>query len=108
MTTIYIKGRPKCKKVIRKALLKSKLDEGDHYIEGANQIPDTILYWITSRITLREFKQSIGAKVIWEYRLQFIEDVEELIEKESEELTDKERELLNRFKILKKINLLIS
>jgi len=98
MTTVYIKGRDKYKKAVRKALDKSKLEEGDHYIEGRNSLHETALYWITSRITLKEFKQAIGAKTVWEYRLRFIEDVEELIVKESKELTDKERELLNRFK----------
>jgi len=98
MTTVYIKGKDKYKKAVRKALYKSKLDEGDHYIEGRNALHETALYWITSRITLREFKQAIGAKIVWEYRLQFIEDVEKLIVKESKELTDKEIELLNRFK----------
>ncbi len=101
MTTVYIKGRDKYKKAIRKALSKSNLEEGDHYIEGRNALHDTLLYWITSRISLKEFKQAIGAKTVWEYRLKFIENVEDLIQKEDKELSDKELELLNRFKFKK-------
>jgi hypothetical protein len=98
MTTVYIKGKDKYKKPVRKALLKSKLDEGDHYIEGVNALHETVLYWITSRITLREFKEAIGSKLIWKHRLRFYENVEELVEKQDNSLTDKEVKLINKMR----------
>lgn len=99
MTTIYIKGREGCKKAIRKALGKSKLKEGDHYIEGVNSMHETTLYWITSRISLKEFKLGISSKVIWEYRLTFYENVEDLIPKKVEELSLSDIKLLKKLRI---------
>lgn len=78
--------------------MSSKLDEGDHFIEGVNSLHETALYWITSRITLRDFKLAIGSKLIWKYRLRFMENVEDLVEKQNDSLTKKEIELINRFK----------
>jgi hypothetical protein len=98
MITIYIKGKGKYKKPLRKALLKSKLDEGDHYIEGTNPLHETSLYWISSRITLRDFKKGIGANIIWEYRLRFYENVQELLTKTDEYLTEKEMKLINKMR----------
>lgn len=97
MTTIYIKGRGKFKSKIRKALYKSILNEGDHYIEGNTSLKCE-LYWITSRITLREFKLAIGAKYIWKYRLKFYKTVEEMNpEVTNEEFTSEELELIEEY-----------
>ena len=98
MTTVYIKGKEGYKRKVQKAIRHSKLEEGDHYITGENTFHNTLLYWRTSRITLKEFKKAIGAELIWKYRLQFIEDVDALIEKQANELTKKEKDLLERFK----------
>jgi hypothetical protein len=98
MTTVYIKGKDKYEKAVRKALRKSKLDEGDHYIEGVNALHQTVLYWITSRITLRDFKKGIGTNIIWKHRLRFYENVEQLLEKADNSLTEKEVRLINKMR----------
>ncbi len=96
MTTIYIQGRDKKKKAVRKALLKSELVEGDHYIEG-NHTGEFLLYWITSRITLKEFKIAIGSKIVWKYRLEFYESVESTMPKKKDELTDEDWLIISEY-----------
>ena len=104
MTTVYIKKTkvtgPKndaaYKAKIRKALRKSDLDEGDHYIEEANPEHETALYWKTSRITIRDLKKAIGADLIFEYRLKFYEDVQDLLPVvDTSSFTEKELELIS-------------
>lgn len=104
MTTVYIKGinksnRDTYKKSIKKSLSNSNFIEGDHYIEGNANSNEFILYWITSRITLREFKKQIGANIIWKYRLKFYENIDELNPKNEKNGFNKDEEdLIFKFK----------
>jgi hypothetical protein len=87
MTEIYIQGIGSCKKKVRKALSKSSLIEGDHYIEGVNSLHEhnqTLLYWKSSRVSIKDFKKAIGADIIWEHRLRFYESVDDLPKVKSE------------------------
>lgn len=98
MTTVYIKGKSGYKHKVRKSLNKSKLTEGDHYIEGVNSLHNTALYWITSRITLREFKLAITADIVWRYRLQFFENVEDLVVKKNDStFTSEELKIIEKY-----------
>lgn len=102
MITIYIKGINKYKAKVRKALRKSILVEGDHYIEGHSSHEDCTLYWLTSRITLLDFKKSIGAKYVWKYRLRFYKTIEEMNPKTIEgnfKYTPRESELMEKYRI---------
>ena len=104
MTTIYIKGINKYKSKLRKALYKSSLIEGDHYIEGNSGNNDYILYWITSRITIKEFKKAIGANIIWKYRLRFYKTPDEINKKTcSTEFSEEEKNLILKYEKISKI-----
>jgi hypothetical protein len=99
MTTVYIKGIGKCKSKVAKALRKSELQEGDHYIEGVANMPQTLLYWKTSRISLKDFKKGIGADIVWKHRLKFYEDIENLVVKEElGKFTTEELDLINEYR----------
>ena len=106
MTEVYIQGIGRCKNKIRKALSKSHLVEGDHYIEGINSLHEhhhTLLYWKTNntRLSLREFKEAIGPDLIWEHRLRFYENVDDLPKAEitSNEVTEEEMHLIEEYRL---------
>lgn len=71
MNPTYITGNGKYKSAVRKSLYKSSLKVGIDYIEGNSHQSNDILYWISVELSLREFKLAIGSKVIFKYRLQF-------------------------------------
>lgn len=105
MIEVYIQGKGRYRDKLRKALYKSDLIEGDHFIEGVNSLHEhksTSLYWRTTRITLKQFKQAIGAKLIWKYRLRFYTHIDELPkqEKSSLEITQKDIDLMKNYSIL--------
>ncbi len=99
MTTVYIKGIGKCKSKVAKALRRSSLNEGNHYIEGVTTLSHTLLYWKTSRISLRDFKKGVGADIIWKHRLTFHEDIDHLVTKKEDGIfTREEIELINEYR----------
>jgi hypothetical protein len=99
MITVYIKGKDGYRNKAKDRIRKSSLVEGIHYITGENAMHNTLLYWITSKISLKEFKKVIGSDVIWKYRIRFYQNVEDLIEKkDNNQLSKKEKELIERFK----------
>lgn len=73
--TIYIKGRNGFKPKVKKSLSKV-LIEGMDYIKGSTVL-DSKLYWIAPHITIRQFKEAIGASNVWKYRLKFHTDIDE-------------------------------
>ena len=93
-TTIYIKGRPKFKSKVQKALKYSGLDEGDEYITG--QDSKYALYWLPPEVSLRAFKLAIGAKIIWEYRLKFFFELKD--RKIDDNFTNEEQELIEEYR----------
>ena len=61
----------------------------------------TDLYWVDEKIKLREFKEAIGSKLVWKYRLNFFTALEAFIEsqnakKHNEEATAEERALFEK------------
>lgn len=86
MIPIYIKKHKEKKKRNFKTDIYIKLDKsplvmGDHYIMGELSSNDTVLCWITSRITLKDLKRAIGYKTILRHRLQFFTNINDLIPK---------------------------
>lgn len=79
-TTLYITGRSDFREDVRKKLENSKLDVMPGYLESSTAKGHWDLYWINDQYTLRNVKEAIGSKVIWKYRLQFFQDLEEFIE----------------------------
>lgn len=99
--TIYIKGRADFREDVRKRLEHSSLRFMPGYIESTSGKND--LYWVDDEVTLREFKEAIGGKLIWKYRLNFYQSLEAFIEsqnkkKKAQDFTDEELELIASMK----------
>lgn len=98
MRTIYIKGRKKYKKNIRKGLDKSKLIEGYDFIEGLGG-NDHVLMWIREDLDLRDFKLAISAKYVWKNRLRFYKSIDEMKPKRIDDgFSSSEISLMNEMK----------
>ncbi|MBS1557581.1 MAG: hypothetical protein JST69_02540 [Bacteroidetes bacterium] len=83
MKTIYVVGNPGFLELHRK-----HLDDNSKFLRGhvSVHIPgkEVQLFWIHNREGLKEFKQAIGADLIWKYRLRFYFNLEEFTPKEEE------------------------
>ncbi|MCW5910881.1 MAG: hypothetical protein KIT62_07395 [Cyclobacteriaceae bacterium] len=67
-TTLYISGRPGFKEAVMHKLHHTSRS----YLPGAaDSENDLLLYWIDNSIPLRDFKNEIGSKLIFRYRLRF-------------------------------------
>jgi hypothetical protein len=67
-TTLYITGRPGFKE----ALMNKLAHISQFYLPGSVEAEhDLLLYWIDNSLPLRDFKNEIGSKLIFKYRLQF-------------------------------------
>jgi hypothetical protein len=94
-TTIYITGKEDFRAEVRK-----KLEHGDQrfmpgYIENSSDLDTHDLYWLDGLTSVRLFKEAIGGKLIWKYRLRFFTSLEEFLafedrRKETVEFTDDE------------------
>jgi hypothetical protein len=78
-TTIYISGKEDFRSEVRK-----KLEHGDQrfmpgYIENSSELHTHDLYWLDGRTSMRLFKEAIGAKLIWKYRLRFFTSLEDFL-----------------------------
>jgi hypothetical protein len=65
------------------------------YIENSSELDTHDLYWLDGRNNMRAFKDAIGAKLIWKYRLRFFNSLEAFLEYEdsknkTEEFTPEE------------------
>ena len=97
--TIYITGNDDFWEDVNKRLSQSELNFLTGYIE---QRPDNKfhgLYWLDNQVDLRAFKEAIGGKLIWKYRLNFFNDLEQAKElsdnqDDSTSFTDKENALI--------------
>src|SRR5690242_3865763 len=98
--TIYIKGRSDFREEVRRKLEHSSLRSMPGYIESTSGRND--LYWIDENVTLREFKEAIGSKLIWKFRLKFYSSLEAFIESQnsvrSTRFTEEEIELIELMK----------
>lgn len=73
-TTIYITGKPGFKEEV----LKSLEDTDVPIMPGSTgNEQDVSLYWIDDQLPLRDLKKAIGSKVVFKYRLQFFNNLEE-------------------------------
>ena len=97
-TTLYITGRSDFRDEVRRKL-EGSLDYMPGYIESSSGKDIHDLFWINDQTDLRDFKQAIGSKLIWKYRLRFYTSLEEFIQAATvrqvpSEWTEEERELL--------------
>lgn len=77
--TIYITGRFDFKDDVRKKLERSDVEFIPGYIENSSTTTPHDLYWLNGHTDLRQFKEAIGGKLIWKYRLRFFSNLEEFI-----------------------------
>ncbi len=77
--TIYITGQSDFREDIRKKLERSDVEFMPGYIENSSTHHPHDLYWLNGHTDLRQFKEAIGGKLIWKYRLRFFSNLEAFI-----------------------------
>jgi hypothetical protein len=80
--TIYITGKDDFREEVSKRLESSDLKYMPGY-NGGSAETFSDMYWIDERVDLREFKEAIGSKLIWKYRLRFFTSLEAFIESQN-------------------------
>ncbi|MBT1701777.1 hypothetical protein [Chryseosolibacter indicus] len=80
-TTLYITGKSDFREEVREKIVDSNLKVMPGYtgtVYTVGEVHD--LYWVDEKIALREFKEAIGSKLVWKYRLKFYPSLEAFIE----------------------------
>jgi hypothetical protein len=80
--TIYITGNSDFRTEVRKRLEYADPRFMPGYIENSSDLDTHDLYWLDWRNNMRAFKEAIGAKLIWKYRLRFFNSLEAFLEYE--------------------------
>ena len=88
--------------------MNKKLSHSDlNFLTGhIEQQPDNKfqgLYWLDNQVDLQQFKEAIGAKLVWKYRLYFFNELEQSKEPVDNQnnltgFTDKEAALIKRMR----------
>lgn len=78
--TVYVTGKSDFREEVRRKLEASDVDFMPGYTGGSSDMDTHELYWLDERADLRTFKEAIGSKLIWKYRLQFYTSLEAFIE----------------------------
>lgn len=73
---VYITGQPGYKKEVARRLEGADLNFMPGYIGSSTGTDDYDMYWLDKSVELRQFKEAIGAKLIWKYRIQFYPSLE--------------------------------
>lgn len=97
--TIYITGKADFREEVTKKLESSHVNFMPGYTGASSDMDTHDLYWLDEKVDLRTFKEAIGSKLIWKYRLRFFTSLEAFIEsqknkKKELELTAEENALL--------------
>lgn len=77
--TIYITGREGFKHEVARRLEHSDVNYMPGYMGAEVGKNDHDMYWLDKTLDLRAFKEAIGAKAIWKYRIHFYESQEKFI-----------------------------
>jgi len=84
--TIYITGRDGFREDVRRKLDHSHLNYMPGYIDNSMSCVMHDLFWLEESINLRTFKEAIGSKLIWKYRLRFFPNLEAFVQSQAEAL----------------------
>ena len=76
-TTLYIAGNDDFREEVLRKLENSKIDFMPGYLEGGNGRGFCELYWVNEKHSVREFKEAIGGKLVWKYRLRVFTNLED-------------------------------
>ncbi len=99
--TIYITGEKGFKSEVAKRLDHSELDYMPGYIGNAAESTDHDMYWVDKNLAIRDFKEAIGAKAIWKYRIRVYRTLEEFIASqniENNSFTDNDNALIQEMR----------
>lgn len=97
--TVYIVGRDKFNDEVTKHLERSGIDFMAGY-DAQQSAQDHELFWIPENMSIRTFKEAVGAKTVFKHRLRFFESLEQFIETNSTEFTDDERKRVERMRMM--------
>lgn len=96
--TVYITGRPDFRDEVRRKLDHSHLNYMPGYIDNSMSRFMHDLFWLDESISPRNFKEAIGSKLIWKYRLRFYTNLEEFVQSQNQQqdeaLTKEELEMI--------------
>lgn len=98
--TVYIVGKDKFNDEVVKHLERSGIDFMSGY-DTREPGQDHQLFWIPEDMSMRTFKEAIGAKTVFKHRLRFFESLEQFVERiNSSEFTDDERKRVERMRMM--------
>lgn len=83
--TIYITGKAGFKKEVARRLGGSEVNYMPGYVGSNIGTNDHDMYWLDKTIDLRTFKEAIGGKAIWKYRIRFYNSLEAFIASQNNE-----------------------
>ena len=98
--TVYIVGKGKFNDEVMRHLDRSGLQvmSGYHTKQSGEQHE---LFWIPETMSVREFKEGIGAKTVFKHRLRFFESLEQFIETiSSTEFTEDEKRRVDKMRMM--------
>jgi len=99
--TVYITGKADFREEVLKKLEGSNVNFMPGYTGASSDMDTHDLYWLDERVDMRKFKEAIGSKLVWKYRLNFFTSLEAFIEdqknkRKESEYTPEEDALLLR------------
>jgi hypothetical protein len=98
--TVYIVGKGKFYDDVIRQLDRSGLEiMSGYHTKQSGELHE--LFWVPETMTIREFKEGIGAKTIFKYRLRFFESLEQFIETiNSTEFTEDEKRRVQKMRMM--------
>lgn len=81
--TVYITGKVDFRVDVLKKLEGSDVNFMPGYTGASSDMDTHDLYWLDEKVDLRKFKEAIGSKLIWKYRLNFFTSLEAFIESQN-------------------------
>ena len=100
-TTIFISGKVDFRDEVRRKLEHADIRTMPGFIEQTSAEWTHDLYWMDETVPLRAFKEAIGGKLIWKYRLRFYVSQEAFMAAESKrqfEFSAREQELIDQMR----------
>src|SRR5688500_12052228 len=81
--TVYITGKIDFREEVLKKLENSNVNFMPGYTGASSDMDTHDLYWLDEKVDLRKFKEAIGSKLIFKYRLNFFTSLEAFIESQN-------------------------
>lgn len=78
--TVYITGKSDFREEVLKKLEASEVNFMPGYTGSSSDMEPHDLYWLDEKVDLRTFKEAIGSKLVFKYRLNFFTSLEAFIE----------------------------